>query len=92
MHGWEEMSTLNLAQLARARDMAAKLVLAGGMDDAGAQHARSLVVPQGPVSDPKLHMPASVSPALGGMGAGRQSGMHYCGRDEPGWPCPPICA
>ena len=63
VHGWEEMSTLNLAQLARARDMAAKLVLAAGMDDATSLRARSLVVPQGPVSDPKLHMPASVRSA-----------------------------
>ena len=62
VHGWEEMSTLNLAQLAQARDMAAKLVLAGGMDDANDLRARSLVVPHGPASDPKLRMPSSVSP------------------------------
>ena len=57
------MSTLNLAQLARARDMAAKLVLAGGMDDAQALRARALAAPQGPASDPKLHLPASVRPS-----------------------------
>ena len=55
------MSTLNLAQLARARDMATKLVLAGGMDDAQALRARALATPRGPISDPKLHLPSSVS-------------------------------
>ena len=64
MYGWEEMSTLNLAQLVRARDMAAKIVLAGGMDDASALRARAIAAPHGSVSDPKLRLPASVSGLL----------------------------
>ena len=69
MYGWDEMSTLNLAQLARARDMAIKLVLAGGMDDAQALKARALAAPQGSASDPKLRLPDSVSPLLVLLGA-----------------------